>query len=128
MKRYIAIPLLVLMASCGESSKPSSQNNKPAVAETETSSNNDGKMLFLNNCAACHAVKKELTGPALAGVLDRWKDKDKLHAFIRNSQEVIKEDQYAKDLYNKYNKVQMTPFPWIKDEQIDAILEYINAQ
>src|SRR3954467_2071053 len=46
----------------------------------------NGQALFSANCASCHAVNKELTGPALAGVEGRWGDKKKLHAWIRNNQ------------------------------------------
>ena len=45
----------------------------------------DGKALFSANCASCHAVNKKLTGPALAGVEDRWPDKQNLYAWIKNS-------------------------------------------
>ena len=38
----------------------------------------DGKALFSQNCASCHAVNKKLTGPALAGVEDRWSEKKNL--------------------------------------------------
>ena len=44
-----------------------------------TANAQDGKALFQANCASCHAVNKKLTGPALAGVEDRWPDKAKLH-------------------------------------------------
>ncbi len=50
----------------------------------------DGKALFAQNCASCHAVNKDLTGPALKGVEDRWPDKKLLYKWIRNNQEVIK--------------------------------------
>ena len=50
----------------------------------------DGKALFQANCAACHAVNKQLTGPALAGVEDRWPDKANLHAWIKNNQAFLK--------------------------------------
>jgi len=120
--------LISCLVSCSENNKPSPQNNAPVdtIAENKTDATAEGKTLFLTNCASCHSITKELTGPALTDVETRWKDKEKLYAFIRNSQEVIKDDVYAKDLFNRYNKVQMNPFPWIKDEQIEAILSYIR--
>jgi mono/diheme cytochrome c family protein len=128
MKMLFFVLFVFLIVSCSENNKPSSQNNTTVnTAQNVSSSVEEGKTLFLTNCATCHAVSAALTGPALAGVEQRWKDKEKLHAFIRNSQEVIQNDQYAKDLFNKYNKVQMMHFPWIKDEQIAAILKYIEA-
>jgi len=88
----------------------------------------DGKTLFSTNCAACHAVHKRSTGPALAGVEDRWPDKAKLHAWIKNNQAFLKTgDVYANNLYNEYNKVAMNLFPGLSDKDIDAILAYIKS-
>ncbi len=88
----------------------------------------NGQALFSANCASCHAVHKELTGPALAGVEDRWPDKKKLHAWIRNNQIFLKTgDKYANDLYVKYNKTAMNLFENLKDDEIDAILAYIKS-
>ena len=68
----------------------------------------DGKSLFSQNCASCHAVNKKLTGPALAGVEDRWSDKKNLYAWIKNSAAFLKTgDPYANKLYNEYNKTAM---------------------
>src|SRR3954468_15576397 len=44
----------------------------------------DGKALFNSNCASCHKVDKDLTGPALMGVEDRWPNKQLLHLWIKN--------------------------------------------
>jgi cytochrome c551/c552 len=89
----------------------------------------NGQALFSANCASCHAVNKELTGPALAGVEQRWGgDKKKLHAWIRNNQAFLKTgDKYANELYLKYNKTQMNLFPNLTDPEIDAILGYIKS-
>ncbi len=88
----------------------------------------DGKALFSANCASCHAINKKLTGPALAGVEDRWPDKKKLYAWIKNSQAFLKTgDAYANNLYNEYNKTAMNLFPNLSDKEIDAILGYINT-
>ena len=86
----------------------------------------DGKALFSANCASCHKVDKDLTGPALMGVADRWPDKAKLHSWIRNSSAVLATgDKYANDLFLKWNKTAMTQFPNFTDAEIDAILKYI---
>lgn len=88
----------------------------------------DGKALFSANCASCHAVHKKLTGPALAGVEDRWPNKENLHAWIRNSAAFLKTgDPYANALYNEFNKTAMNAFPNLKTEEIDAILAYIKT-
>jgi len=88
----------------------------------------DGKSLFSQNCASCHAVNKKLTGPALAGVEDRWPDKKNLYAWIKNNQAFLKTgDAYANKLYNEYNKTAMNLFPNLSDKDIDAILAYIKS-
>ena len=88
----------------------------------------NGQALFSQNCASCHAVHKNLTGPALAGVEGRWGDKKKLYAWIKNSQAFLKTgDKYANELYLQYNKTQMTPFPSLTDPEIDAILAYVKS-
>jgi cytochrome c2 len=87
----------------------------------------DGKALFGTNCASCHKVDKDLTGPALMGVEDRWPDKKNLHAWIHNNSAFrATGDKYANDLFNKWNHTQMNLFPNLSDADIDAILKYIR--
>ena len=88
----------------------------------------DGKALFQANCASCHAVNKQLTGPALAGVEDRWaSDPKMLRSWIRNNKAVIKSGYpYAVNLYSQY-KIPMNIFSNFSDKDIDAILTYIKS-
>jgi mono/diheme cytochrome c family protein len=93
------------------------------------SARGDGKMLFQDNCASCHSIIKDLTGPALGGVEDRIKDKKLLYAWIRNSQAVLKTgNPYFKDLVKRYDNVIMTSFSNLSDEEIAAILHYIKGR
>jgi cytochrome c551/c552 len=88
-----------------------------------------GKTLFQQNCASCHNVHKKLTGPALAGVEERWSDKKLLHQWIHNSQSVVAAgDAYAVALYNEYSKTTMPPFPSFTDADIDDILSFIAKE
>src|SRR6187455_326514 len=85
----------------------------------------DGKVLFSQKCASCHAVDKKLIGPALAGALERWPEKDKLYAWVHNSAAVVKSGYpRAVTVYNEYNKIQMTAFPELTEKDIDAIFAY----
>nr|WP_246197641.1 c-type cytochrome [Chitinophaga agrisoli] len=87
-----------------------------------------GKALFQANCASCHNVHKQLTGPALKGVEDRWSDKKLLHQWIHNSSSVIASgDPYANALFKQFNQV-MPAFPAFTDEDIDNILGYIAVE
>ncbi len=88
----------------------------------------DGKALFQNNCASCHNPIKDATGPALKGVEGRVPSKDWLYAWIKNSATLIASgDEYANNIYNEWNKTAMTAFPGLKNEEIDAILAYVEA-
>ena len=92
-----------------------------------------GKQLFNQNCAACHALNRKMTGPALANVEarlaeDEGLDKDWLSRWIRNSPAMIAEgDAYSVKIYNEYNQAAMTPFPTLTDQDIDDILAYTAA-
>ncbi|MFT4022333.1 MAG: c-type cytochrome [Flavihumibacter sp.] len=89
----------------------------------------DGKGLFMSNCASCHAVMKDGTGPALFGVEERVPDKKLLHDWIRNNQAVLATgNKYFNDLYNARNKTPMNPFPNLTDEEINAILKYVQDE
>lgn len=94
----------------------------------ESSFAQDGKALFTTNCASCHHPVKESTGPALAGAMDRVPSKEWMYDWVKNSAKVISSgDKYANDIYNKYNKVAMTAFPNLTNEEIDAIFAYVES-
>lgn len=87
----------------------------------------DGKKLFDENCASCHNVMKDMTGPALIGIEDRVKDRKLLYNWIRNSPAVLKSgNRYFTDLYSQWNKTPMNVFPNLSDGEIEAILAYIR--
>ncbi len=88
----------------------------------------DGKALFQANCASCHNPIKDATGPALKGVDKRVPSKEWLHNWVHNSAKVIASgDKYANELYNKWNKTAMTAFPNLTEQEIDAIVTYVNS-
>ncbi len=74
----------------------------------------------------CHMPAKDFAAPGLAGVEKRWKNKELLYEFVKNSQSVIQKDKYAKDLFDKWKEAPMNPFPYLSNEEIDAIFEYCN--
>ena len=91
----------------------------------------DGKALFNNNCAACHAknMKTNATGPALGGTQERWAayPKEDLYKWIRNSQAMIESGHpRAKELWAEWGPTVMNSFSNLKDEEIDALLAYID--
>ena len=112
---------------------PSIAQNEAAAesATTEAAGGGDakkGKALFNQNCAACHALNRKMTGPALQDVESRLAedeglDREWLYAWIKNSPGVIKSgDAYANKVYAEYNQAAMTAFPTLTNSEIDTIL------
>jgi len=92
-----------------------------------------GKQLFNQNCAACHALDRKMTGPALGGVATRLTEEEGLdcewiYAWVKNSPGVIASgDAYANRIYGEYNQAAMTPFPTLSNQDINDILAYAEA-
>jgi cytochrome c551/c552 len=99
------------------------QNNAAANIE-------DGKTLFISKCQACHSgdMKTNSTGPALAGVQDRWTDPQKLHEWIRDNQKLIASGYPKAVEVSKISILDMTVFADLTDTQISDILGYIDAK
>ena len=94
---------------------------------TDPSIIQQGQTLFKNNCAVCHAVHEQVVGPALAGVYERrplsW-----IESFVKNSQQVIQGgDEYAIQLYDKFNKTAMPSFDF-SNEEILSVVAYLKDQ
>jgi mono/diheme cytochrome c family protein len=88
-----------------------------------------GKELFNANCKSCHKIHQKSVGPALADVYNRTPSIDWLKSWIKNSAALIASgDAYAVKIYEEYNKSQMTAFTTLKDDQIMAILAYIQDE
>lgn len=122
MKKIVFLICVIALFAFTKANKTKPSLNEIAIVQV------DGKQLFMANCGACHHTTRNLTGPAFYGVRTRWKDKKLLYAYVRNSTEIIKKDKYAKDLFEKWNKVVMTPFPKLKDADIDAIFNYVDEE
>lgn len=85
-----------------------------------------GKEIFNANCAACHKLDAKATGPALRGVSAKY-DKEWLYKWIKNSGELIKSgDAQAVKVFEENNKVAMTAFPQLSNEDIDNIIAYTS--
>lgn len=122
--RGCSMVLLLAAITCssvwGQAAAPAASGGGDAAA---------GETLFKNNCAACHAASDEVVvGPGLKGVLQRVPNKDWLYKWVKNSSSVIASgDQYANQIFNKFNKLQMQSFPDLQNGDIDNILAYIES-
>jgi mono/diheme cytochrome c family protein len=123
MKNIFILVILFLTACNNTSEKSNEEFKKTEVEITKT----DGEVLFKASCATCHKPNEKLVGPALQGVTKRWESKELLYDFVRNSQEVIGRNAYAKKLFKEYNQSPMMPYPQLTDEDIQGILDYCDA-
>ncbi|PQL92496.1 c-type cytochrome [Apibacter adventoris] len=90
----------------------------------------NGEKLFKANCAACHALDKKLTGPALKGIVTTLSaegaDKEWVHKWIMNNEALRKSgDKRANKIFEEYNRTAMDVFEGrLSDKDIDDILAY----
>lgn len=116
-KTILRLGLIILLAL---TTSLSAQEGDPAK----------GKSLFNSNCAACHQLDKNMTGPALRNfearlANDQGLDRQWIDSWIRNSTSLIKSgDAYANKIFNEYNKLTMTPFPQLSDQDISDIIAF----
>ncbi|TVZ52252.1 c-type cytochrome [Dokdonia sp. Hel_I_53] len=86
-----------------------------------------GKTLFNANCAACHKLYKDMTGPKLNGVSEKY-DREFLYKWIKNSQGLIKSgDALAVSIYEANGNKVMNSFPALSNADIDNILAYTDT-
>ena len=85
-------------------------------------------MLFQQNCQSCHALDKNLTGPALRGITSRdpWGDRQNLYDWIHNPAAFMAKDSYTQGLKAQYGTI-MQAFPQLTKEDIDEIINYIES-
>ena len=87
-----------------------------------------GEELYKANCSSCHAIKRKLIGPALADITNR-REKEWLYQWIRNNTELRKSgDADAIAIYEEYNGSPMNLYLQFTNEDIDAILLYIEEK
>ena len=115
--------LLLIIAGCNNASEKTEEEKR----ESAVAVNTNGETLFKANCASCHKPNEKYVGPALQGAASRWESRELLYAFVRNSQEVISRNAYAKKLYDEYNQSPMLPYPNLTDNDIKDILSYCET-
>jgi glucose/arabinose dehydrogenase/mono/diheme cytochrome c family protein len=86
-----------------------------------------GQALFTQYCASCHAIDRDTMGPPLGGVT-RVLSRDELRQQIRNSAAVLASGNVrANALFRRY-KLAMPPFETLPEEQVTAIIAYIESE
>jgi hypothetical protein len=90
-----------------------------------------GEGLFKAKCATCHMPHKASTGPKLSGVRAKWASggakEGSIYQWVNNWQTAAANDPYAAEV-SKVMPSAMSAFPDLKKEDIDAILDWVDAQ
>ncbi len=91
----------------------------------------DGAGLFKAKCASCHQPHKDGTGPKLFKARDKWSaggaKEGSIYAWVNNWQNAAATDPYAMQV-SQSKPTAMSAFPELKKEEIDGILDYVDAQ
>jgi mono/diheme cytochrome c family protein len=96
-----------------------------------------GKSIFTDNCASCHHISKDLTGPALAHIMKRSFPAlydtsvfglDLFYAYIRNPAKVSAGEGYYRCLKEQFGGVMMIPFPSLTDTELNNLFAYIENE
>jgi cytochrome c2 len=91
----------------------------------------NGEKLFQQNCAMCHTMSdQKLTGPGLAGILNRVPKGNWLKRYILNNEKMMKSgDVYANKIYVENGKAAMTVFEGqLNEEDVQSIIDYITGK
>jgi cytochrome c len=85
----------------------------------------EGFVLFRQKCSTCHRMDEKLIGAPLRGITKR-RTPEWIMNMMLNSEGMIKENQAANELFNKYG-VKMSPQD-INQTVARKILEYLRTQ
>ncbi len=132
----VIIMLLMLMAgytlSFATTANQTTNLTMPtAIGEPVDEQVSVGKKLWETNaCGACHnkSMTVDATGPALAGVTSRWADypRTDLYAWVRNNPKLVASGHPRAVEVAAANPNVMNVYPDLSDDEIEAILAYIE--
>jgi len=88
-----------------------------------------GKALFMQKCASCHNIFKQITGPALQHLEERgkWSDHNEILKWVHSPAIYMANDAYTTELKTQMGSM-MTPFPELTIKDVDNIVAYINDE
>jgi len=90
----------------------------------------EGKSLFLEKCASCHNIDmvSDMTGPALYGAVDRWKNRADLYQWVQDYTVLI-EQGYPRALQmEKWSSSYMTTFTNLDTTEIRNIFAFVERK
>lgn len=88
-----------------------------------------GQKVFRTYCAACHKIDKNMTGPKLGGINEKYAgDMEWLYSWIKNAPALINSgDPKAVALYEEWGTM-MQANPTLTDGDIDNLLAYVDQE
>jgi len=89
-----------------------------------------GEGIFKAKCASCHNMTKDVTGPALMGILDgtRAPSKGWLKLWIKDNAALrASGDAYANKIFDAWGGKSMTGFAYFSEKELDDVVEYIGT-
>ena len=98
-----------------------------AQEDTAAADAKAGKSLFNANCAACHKLYKNMTGPLLHKVSEKY-DREWLYKWIKDNAALrASGDALAISVFEENGKKVMNSFPALTNADIDNILAYTDT-
>jgi mono/diheme cytochrome c family protein len=86
-----------------------------------------GKQIFTANCASCHKMGADMTGPDLNGVESRWPDRGHLRQWIKNWEVAVTNGWPEAVTAQNIKGTKMNAFEFLTDKQLDDVIEYITT-
>ncbi|TCD03439.1 c-type cytochrome [Pedobacter psychroterrae] len=96
------------------------------VSATQAQDVVEGRKLFKDNCASCHTLDRNSTGPALTPKLTELDEAYALK-WIKNAPALIKSGDPQAVEAAKFSPAEMTAFTRLTDDQIKNIIAYAKA-
>lgn len=102
-----------------------------ALLSINSTAQAQGEDLFKAKCASCHQPHKNGTGPKLFEVRKKWEEggaiEGSIYTWVNNWQNAVATDPYAKTV-STWSPTAMSTFPELSKEDIDAIMDWVDAQ
>lgn len=97
------------------------------VSGTQAQDAAEGRKIFKEKCTSCHALDRDMTGPALQAMV-ATKSEEFLLKWINNAPAFIASGDKEAVEASKWNpNAEMTAFPSLTPDQIKNILAYVKA-
>ncbi|MEM6805972.1 MAG: cytochrome c [Bacteroidota bacterium] len=124
-------PILELSKKKPRTASVETKPETPNFSPEELALQKKGKNLFEIHCSGCHAIKRRMIGPGLENICQKYaskSDREWLFSWIQNSRDLIvnKKDPKAIELWESFNRSAMPPFSFLAQEEIEAILAYVD--